>query len=162
MSQVEGNYPDQEIASSFLTLRGRDERQPEVTDWQTQGHEDLLLALRWTLTHGVTCAPGFSVGSGRSQSRAQSTSWLSFFPLSICLPYSPSLKSLMRNSPSQALLLDAQPETFIYVNNWMEVFYDVLNVTSINKFNIFHIFELFVFPSLWTVYSQALLMSNTA
>lgn len=62
---------------------------------------------------------------------------------------------LMRDSPSHALLLDAPPETFRYVNNWMGVSYYALNATSINTFNIFHMFELFVFPILWTVYSQA-------
>lgn len=119
---------------------GREERQPEVKDWLTQGHEEggPPPCLGVGSNHYVTCAPGFS-------DQAEASLGLRPHPCSVCflcpillptlllLRALPAQITIMRISPSQALLLDALHETFRYVNNWMEIVYDVLNSTSMNK-----------------------------
>lgn len=84
---------DQGTVSSFLILGGREERQPEVNAWLTWDTKDHLLALRWDRTFGVTCAPGFSGRSGRSQSGAETPSSLRFLPWTVLSPDSLALES---------------------------------------------------------------------
>lgn len=80
------------------------------------------------------------LGSGRSQSRAETTSLLSLLSLPHSPPHTPSPESTScpnhyhENRPvSGSASQDALRETFRYVNNWMEIVYDVLNSTSMNK-----------------------------